>query len=116
MSRFAEEGGVYTRTEFVTDMPISVSPQTLVANTNKTINIPATARAVHVYSSISAPVYFKLDAAWEAVPSGAAFVAGGFFPPNQESGRRLSEDPIGTGHTLNLISSAAGTFLVEFWS
>lgn len=114
MSKFEDEGGVYARVDFMPDVVShTVKPETLVANTNLPISIPATARMVHVYNGTSSPIYFKLDQAWTAVPS-AAYVVGGFLAPNAESARAISEGPIGSGHTVNLICASAGSVVVEF--
>jgi hypothetical protein len=91
-----------------------VKPETIVANTNKTINIPVDAIGVYLYSGIASEVlYFKLDAAWAAVPA-AAVVYGGFFPPSQATARVFSRGPIGSGHTLNVISAGAGAIVCEW--
>jgi hypothetical protein len=90
-----------------------VKPETIVANTNLTINIPADAVGVHLYNGLTAVLYFKLDAAWAAVPA-AALVYGGFFPPSQDSARIFSRSAIGSGHTLNVISAAAGAIVCEW--
>jgi hypothetical protein len=91
----------------------TVKPEAILANTNKAISIPEDAIGVHVYNGVAAALYFKLDAAWSAVPN-AAFVSGGFMPKEQESARVFSRGPIGAGHSLNLISSGAGDIVVEF--
>jgi hypothetical protein len=90
-----------------------VKPETIAANTNKTINIPVDAVGVHLYNGLSEPLYFKLDAAWAAVPA-AAVVSGGFFASSQESARVFSREAIGSGHTLNVISTGAGTIVCEW--
>ncbi len=91
-----------------------VSVETLVAATNLEIDFPAGANAVHVENQIGAPVYFKLDAAFAAVPAGGVYETGGFFKGSWEGVRKFSDALMGSGHTLNLISSLAGTVIVEF--
>jgi hypothetical protein len=92
----------------------TVSVETLVAGTNKQITFPAGANAVHVENLIAAPVFFKLDAAFTGVPAGGTYEAGGFFKGSWEGVRKFSEELVGSGHTLNLISSGAGSVVVEF--
>ncbi len=91
-----------------------VSVETLVAATNKQITFPANANAVHVENLIAAPVFFKLDAAFAAAPSGGTYEAGGFFKGSWEGVRKFKEEVMGSGHTLNLICASAGNVVVEF--
>ena len=92
----------------------TVSVATLVAATSLAITFPAGANAVHVENLVASPVFFKLDEAWAEVPAGGVFVAGGFFKGSWEGVRKFREAPMGSGHTLNLISAGAGDIVVEF--
>ncbi len=96
-----------------------VAPETMVANTNKEISIPADATSLHIYNPLSYPVYFRLDKRWTAVPSAGTYVQGGFLPAGLESARILSHVAIGSDkkdHKLDLITAGAGDILVEFFS
>ncbi len=92
----------------------TVSVETLAASTNKQVAFPAGANAVHVENLVSAPVFFKLDAAWTGVPAGGSYVTGGFFKGSWEGVRKFSEAVMGAGHTLNLITAGAGDIVIEF--
>lgn len=96
------------------DNYVSANILTLVANTNKAVDIPANCNGFHAYPQNGAPVYFKKDGV-ASIPNGTDFVAEGFLAPGQDNARLLSNEAIGTGHTLNLMSTGAGTVVLEFF-
>jgi hypothetical protein len=96
---------------------LNVNVETLEANTNKEIAIPAGTVGVHIgYGTLATTnlIYFKLDGA-ASIPNGSAYVGCGFINESENT-RVLFEFPVpATAHTLNLMSAGAGTIIVEFW-
>ncbi len=93
---------------------VKVSVETLTAATDLAITFPSDCNAVHAYHTQAEPIYFKLDEAFAAVPAGGVYEEGGFFSPNVDNARKFSEDPLGAGHTLHLISTPGGVVSIEF--
>jgi hypothetical protein len=94
---------------------ISCTQETLVANTNKEIAIPAGVIGFHVWSqSISQPIFFRVDSPASVQTTNVPIVEG-FLPPMIESARILYNEATNGTHKLNLISAGAGTLLLEFW-
>jgi hypothetical protein len=105
----------YTIIDFAPDTTfMQISKQTLVANTNKVIAIPKKTKMVHIYASaISTPIYFRINAPMTDIS--ATPVEGGFLVPGTENVRVLYEKACAVDtDTLNLFSSSAGDFIIEF--
>jgi hypothetical protein len=93
----------------------STSLETLAANTNLQLTIPAGSIGVHIYpTTINSVIFFKLDAA-ATVQANNVPTLEGFFPPLVESARTFFNEPSDGTHKLNMISAGAGNLLVEFW-
>jgi hypothetical protein len=87
------------------DLPVEAKIESLAANTNKAITIPAGCNAVFVYNPGSKPIWYRLDSA-AVVPSAAVQAGEGMLPPGSNY-VKLSLEAFATGHTLNVISADA---------
>jgi hypothetical protein len=87
---------------------------TLVADTDKQVDIPEGTLGIHVNHSLAAPVFFSRSGVI-TLPTDETARACGFLSPNVDSARVMDTDPIMAGNKLHLRCASPGSLYLEFW-